>query len=109
MSFSFRWMSLVIAGVTLGATSVGWLIYDRAKGGDPGDVGESTAGGKGGAGRDAGVQGIVAAYQVARPDLSGKATVDLQGLSAADLARLDALAKRGQTMAEAMQSATLTG
>jgi hypothetical protein len=34
--------------------------------------------------------------------------VDLQGLSAGDLARLDALTKRGQTMAEAMQSATLT-
>ena len=111
VSFSFRWMSLVIAGVTLGATSVGWLIYDRAKGGDPEDVGESTEGGKGGkggAGRDAGAKGIVAAYQVARPDLGGRATVDLQGLSAGDLARLDALAKRGQTMAEAMQSATLT-
>ncbi|MCX6977287.1 MAG: hypothetical protein NTX04_04955, partial [Verrucomicrobia bacterium] len=81
------------------AAGLGWFIYDRAQKGATGGAGETTSAGK---------KGIEAAYQVARPDLNGKATVDLQGLSAGDLARLDALAKRGQTMAEAMQSATLT-
>jgi hypothetical protein len=95
----FPWLPVAVGVVGLVVVGVGWFVYDQSRKGDSGEAGETTS---------AGAMGIVAAYQAARPDLGGKATVDLQGLSAGDLARIDALAKRGQTMAEAMHSATLT-